>query len=577
MELYPGTKFGVGPVIENGFFYDLDLPKPISPQDLSKIEKRMRQIIARNEEFVREEMPLDAAIEFFKKMDQQYKVELLTDLKTKGTTKIKPEEQQDISIEKPNIASVYRTGKFVDLCRGPHVETTKDVGVFKLTKISGAYWRGSEKNKQLTRVYGLAFKTQEELDAYLILLDEAEKRDHRKLGAELELFMISPRVGMGLPLYLPNGAFIRRKMEELVAGLEEEQGYQYVYTPHIARKGLYETSGHWQHYRDTMYSPIDIEGEEYILRPMNCPHHIQIYAHRPRSYRDLPLRLAEFGTVYRFEKSGELFGLTRVRGFTQNDAHIFCSPEQIKKEVASLLDLTKKVYAAFGIKDVWMRLSLRDPKDTVKYVADSNKMWERAEGALREALDSKKAKYVTAVGEAAFYGPKIDFEAKDALGREFTISTIQLDFSLPEKFDLEYTGDDGAKHRPVIIHRAPLGSIERFLAFLIEHYAGAFPVWLAPVQASVIPVGKDHWKAAARLEKMLRKEGIRAVANLERDTVGYKIRAAERMKVPYMLVVGDKEKSLKKLTVRVRGVKALKAMTVSSFVSRLRKEIARRG
>lgn len=571
LELYPGTRLGVGPVIENGFFYDMDLPKPISAQDLLKIEKRMQQIINRNEEFVREEMPLDEAIEFFKKQGQIYKVELLSDLKTKGTTKIKPEESQDVNPEKPSVASVYRTGKFVDLCRGPHVARSKDVGVFKLTKIAGAYWRGSEKNKQLTRVYGLAFNTKEELDTYLALLEEAEKRDHRKIGTDQELFMISPEVGMGLPLFLPNGAFIRRKMEDLVQRFEEKQGYKYVWTPHIARKGLYETSGHWQHYRDTMYSPIDIEGEEYILRPMNCPHHIQVYSRRPRSYRELPMRLAEFGTVYRFEKSGELAGLSRVRGFTQNDAHIFCSPEQIKKEVVALLDLTKKVYAAFGIKDVWMRLSLRDPKDTVKYVSDSA-MWERAEHALREALDSKKSKYQTAIGEAAFYGPKIDFQGKDVLGREFTLSTIQLDFSLPEKFGLEYVGDDGAKHRPVIIHRAPLGSIERFFAFLIEHYAGAFPTWLAPVQAAIIPVGKDHWKAASKLETMLRKEGIRAEADPSRDTVGYKIRAAERMKVPYMLVVGDKEKSLKKLTVRVRGVKALKSMTVKSFVARIKKE-----
>ncbi|MBI2098982.1 threonine--tRNA ligase [Candidatus Uhrbacteria bacterium] len=571
-ELYPGTKFGVGPVIENGFFYDLDLPAPITPQDLLRIEKRMKEIIRRREKFVRKEMPLTKAISFFENLGQGYKVELLRDLMARGTTSMRPEEAQDVNLEKPTSVSVYETGKFVDLCRGPHIGDSGEVGAFKLTKIAGAYWRGSEKNKMLTRIYGLAFKSEAELKAYLVLLEEAEKRDHRKLGAELELFMISPDVGMGLPIWLPKGAFIRRKMADLVRAFEEKKGYQYVDTPHIGRKRLYETSGHWQHYRETMYSPLDIEGEEYILKPMNCPHHIQVYALRPRSYRELPIKLAEDGTVYRFEKSGELSGLSRVRGFTQNDAHIFCAPEQIKKEVALLIGLTKAIYKALGIKNVWLRLSLRDPKDTVKYVADG-KMWERAEKALRDALDSRKAKYVEAEGEAAFYGPKIDFQAKDVLGREFTVSTIQLDFSLPLKFGLEYIGDDGEKHRPVMIHRAYFGSFERFFAFLIEHYGGAFPLWLSSVQVAILPVGKDHWKASAKLEAMLKKQGIRAEADASRETVGYKIRKAEKMKVPYMLVIGDKEKDLRTLAVRKRGEAEIKKMTLAGFVKKLQTDL----
>lgn len=571
-ELYPGTKFGVGPVLENGFFYDLEISKSITPQDLLRIEKRMKEIVKRREKFVRKEMPLTEAIVYFERLGQTYKVELLRDLMNRGTTSMKPEDLQDVDLKKPTSVSVYETGKFVDLCRGPHVQDTSYIKAFKLTKIAGAYWRGSEKNKMLTRIYGLAFLNEEELNAYLTLLEEAEKRDHRKLGAELELFMISPEVGMGLPIWLPKGAFIRKKMADLVREFEEKHGYQYVDTPHIGRKHLYEISGHWQHYRETMYSPLDIEGEEYILKPMNCPHHIQVYALRPRSYRELPIKLAEDGTVYRFEKSGELSGLSRVRGFTQNDAHIFCTSEQIKKEVALLIDLTKAIYKALGIKNVWLRLSLRDPKDTVKYVADS-RMWEKAEKALREALDSCKVKYTPAEGEAAFYGPKIDFQAKDVLGREFTVSTIQLDFSLPEKFNLEYIGGDGAKHRPVMIHRAYFGSFERFFAFLIEHYAGAFPFWLAPVQVAILPVGKDHWKAAVRLETSLKKEGIRAEADSSRETVGYKIRKAEKMKIPYMLVIGDKEKNLKNLAVRARGSTKVKRMSVSVFIKNALKEI----
>lgn len=578
-ELFPKARFGIGPVIENGFYYDVELSHQLKAEELSLIEKRMRDIIGKERPFVKKKLNFMEAKKLFTDLNESYKLELIHDVESYGTTVY--DEIQESSKEekkhKTNFVTIYKTGEFIDLCRGPHVKNTSVLNskAFKLTKIAGAYWRGSEKNKMLTRIYGLAFKTEAELNNYLTLLQEAEKRDHRKLGAELELFMISPDVGMGLPIWLPKGAFIRRKMADLVREFEEKHGYQYVDTPHIGRKHLYEISGHWQHYRETMYSPLDIEGEEYILKPMNCPHHIQVYALRPRSYRELPIKLAEDGTVYRFEKSGELSGLSRVRGFTQNDAHIFCTPEQIKKEVAALIDLTNAIYKALGIKNVWLRLSLRDPKDTVKYVADS-RMWEKAEKALREALDSRKAKYIPAEGEAAFYGPKIDFQAKDVLGREFTVSTIQLDFSLPEKFGLEYVGDDGTKHRPVMIHRAYFGSFERFFAFLIEHYAGAFPFWLAPVQVAILPVGKDHWKAAARLEALLKKEGIRAEADPSRETVGYKIRKAEKMKVPYMLVVGDKEKKLVKLAVRARGDAEIKEMSMTPFLKELKKKLEKK-
>lgn len=575
MEMFPGTKLGIGPVIPNGFFYDFGLPRPLAPTDLPKLEKRMRQIIARGDAFVREEMPLSQAIEFFEKNGQPLKVELLRDLRDKGTTKVRLEEGQDVDAARPEVVSVYRTGKFIDLCRGPHVGTSKDIGVFRLTKLAGAYWRGSEKNSMLTRIYGLVFAQETELADFIKMMEEAERRDHRKLGAELDLFMISPEVGMGLPLWLPKGAFIRKQMEDFVRGLEEAAGYQYVYTPHIARKHLYETSGHWQHYRDSMYAPLDIEGEEYLLRPMNCPHHIEIYRHEQRSYRDLPFRIAEMGTVYRFEKSGELSGLTRVRGFTINDAHIFCSEEQIKKEVIAVMDLVKKVYSALGFKDYWIRLSLRDPRDIEKYVADP-KMWDRAEEAMREALRARKAKYVSVEGEAAFYGPKIDFQFRDALGREFTASTVQLDFNLPEKFGLEYVGADGAKHRPVLIHRAPLGSVERVFAFLTEHYAGAFPVWLSPVQVQVIPVGLKHARAARTLGKELKSAGVRVVVDEGKETVGYKIRKAEKQKIPYMLVVGDKEAKGRTLTVRIRGKQKTVSMTRKAFIARVVKEAEKR-
>ncbi len=574
-ELYPGTKLGVGPVIPNGFFYDLDLPQPISVNDLPKIEKRMRKIIERGEEFRREEMQPDAAIAFFGGLGQTYKVELLEALKTKGTTAVRPEEAQDVDPSRPAITTVYHTGAFVDLCRGPHVGTTRDLGVFKLTKLAGAYWRGNEKNKQMTRIYGLAFQTPEELDAHLRMIEEAEKRDHRKIAHDLDLITFSPLVGSGLPLFTPRGTLLRQLLEDFVLSLQTKYGFLRVWIPHITKADLYKTSGHWDKFEDDLFHVKSKKSEDaFVLKPMNCPHHTQIYASRPRSYRDLPIRYAEVTTVYRDEHTGELQGLSRVRSITQDDAHVFCTPEQAKTEIANIYTVVTTFYKILKMS-LRIRLSLHNPAKPEKYLG-GREVWARSEGALKEFLESKKLTYETALGEAAFYGPKLDFMIKDAIGREWQLATIQLDANMPERFGLSYTDSDGAEKRPIMIHRAILGSVERFLGILIEHYAGAFPTWLAPVQVAIIPVGSSHERAVAKLTKMLSEAGIRAHANLSRDTVGYKIRAAEREKVPYMLVVGDKEKSLRKLSVRIRGVQKLKAMTPKSFIARLQKEIARR-
>lgn len=573
LELFPGTKLGVGPVIENGFFYDVDLPRAISSQDLLKIEKRMHAIVARNEAFRREEMPIDAAIEYFKKLEQPMKVALLVDLKTKGTTSVRPEEAQDVDPSRSAVVSVYHTGKFVDLCRGPHVATTKDLAVFKLTKIAGAYWRGSEKNKQLTRIYGLAFSSASELADYLRILEEAEKRDHRKLGAELGLFAIIDEVGPGLPLFYPRGALLRRLVEGFLSRLQESKGYQEIWIPHITKAKLYEISGHLQKY-DALYPPMELPDEAmYYLKPMNCPHFMMLYKEQPKSYRDLPLRWTATTTVYRYEKSGELAGLLRVRGLTQDDCHVFAAPDQIEHEIDLMLDMVKATYRAFKFDDFHVRISLHDPKNREKYIGDPP-VWERSEATLKRLVGRRKWKHEVAIGEAAFYGPKLDFIVRDAIGREWQLSTIQLDMNLTERFGLEYVNAENGKSRPVVIHRAILGSTERFLGILIEHFAGAFPVWLAPVQAAIIPVGKDHIRAAEKLERLLTSAGVRALANVSRDTVGYKIRLAEKQKIPYMLVVGDKEKSLKKLSVRIRGVQKLKAMTVKSLAARVVKESA---
>ncbi|MEK7606799.1 MAG: threonine--tRNA ligase [Patescibacteria group bacterium] len=573
LELFPGTKLGVGPVIENGFFYDLDTPNPLSPQDLLKIEKRMKEIIKRKEPFTRNEMKLDEAIEFFSERKQDYKVSLLKDLKERGTTAIKPDEAQDLAAEKPNVAGIYTTGKFVDLCRGPHVTTTGDLGAFKLTKIAGAYWRGNEKNKMLTRVYGVAFTTADELNNHLTMLEEAKKRDHRKIGEDLELFTIVDEVGAGLPLFYPKGALVRRLIEGLINELQEAKGYTPIWVPHITKENLYKISGHLEKY-DAMYPPMSLKDEaNYYLKPMNCPHFMMLYKSKPHSYRELPLRWTCTTTVYRYEKSGELSGLTRVRALTQDDCHVFTTPAGIEGEIKIMLDLIGKVYKIFGFKDFWVRISTHDPANKEKYIGDPA-VWKESEAALQKLISGRGWKYEVGVGEAAFYGPKLDFMIKDALGRQWQLSTIQLDMNLPGRFNLEYTDADGGKKQPVVIHRAILGSTERFLGILIEHLAGAFPVWLSPVQASIIPVGKAHAKPCGKLHKMLLKAGIRSEFEPSNDTVGYKIRQAEKQKIPYMLVVGDKEAKLSKLSVRLRGKKANKTMTPKSFITLVQKQIA---
>ncbi|MBI4458082.1 threonine--tRNA ligase [Candidatus Uhrbacteria bacterium] len=575
MELFPEAKLGVGPVIENGFFYDVELAKPLTPVDLQRLEKRMAKIIQRNEPFVREEMKLDDAISFFEKLGQKFKVELLKDIKTKGTTSMKEDEEGDIDAAKPDVASIYRTGKFVDLCRGPHVKSSREIGAVKLRSIAGAYWRGNEKNPMLQRIYGLAFATQADLDAHLTMVAESEKRDHRKLGPELDLFAFSALVGPGLPLFTPRGTMMRRELETFVLSLQEPFGYTRVWIPHLAKSDLYKTSGHWDKFQDDLFHVKSKKSDdEFVLKPMNCPHHTQIFASQLRSYRDLPLRYGEVTTVYRDENTGQLQGLSRVRSITQDDAHVFCRLDQVEQEAANVYKIITKFYAAFKMP-LRIRLSVHDPKNKKAYLG-SDEVWAKAEGTLKALLKKFKRDYEIGVGEAAFYGPKIDFIAKDAIGREWQLATIQLDFNLPERFTLEYVGDDGAKHRPVMIHRAILGSVERFMGVLIEHFAGAFPTWLAPVQVQIIPVGKDHWKVAKKLREMLAVEGIRAASDDLRDTVGYKIRKAEKLKIPYMLVIGDKEKSLKKLNVRIRGKKNEKQVALKAFIAKVKKEIAER-
>jgi threonyl-tRNA synthetase len=555
LELYPGAKLGIGPPIENGFYYDFDLPQPIGEEDLPRIEKRMRQIAARNLDIVRIETSREEARALIEKIGQlPYKLELLD------------------AIPEGEPISFYQQGDFTDLCRGPHVPNTGEIKHFKLLSIAGAYWRGDERNKMLTRIYGTAFFSEQELEEYLHRLEEAKRRDHRKLGRELGLFMISPEVGPGLPMLLPKGATVRRVLEEFILQEELKAGYQHVRTPEIANLNLYRTSGHYPYYKDSMYPPMVFEdGEELILRPMNCPHHFLIYKSEPRSYRDLPLRLAELGTVYRYEKSGELSGLIRVRCFTINDAHVFLRPEQIKAEVQHNIELIQTVYKRLNLTDFWYRLSLRDPDNKEKYI-DNDPMWETAESALRDALDELGLEYVAVRGEAAFYGPKLDVEVRDCLGREWTVSTVQLDFLMAHRFDLEYTGEDGKPHRPVIIHRAPIGSFERMMGFLIEHYAGAFPLWLAPVQLAILPIADRHLAYGREVYERLREAGYRAELDARRETLGYKIRFHQTQKVPYMLIVGDKEAETQQVAVRSRELGDLGQMSLEALLERLAAE-----
>ncbi|KKU12524.1 MAG: Threonine-tRNA ligase [Parcubacteria group bacterium GW2011_GWC2_45_7] len=592
LELFPGTKLGVGPVIENGFFYDFDPPRPFKPDDLPRIEKRMREIMKRKEKFVRKEMSLEEAIAYFKEHKQEFKVALLEDLKKHGTTKVRPEETADVPASgKVEDVTIYETGKFVDLCRGPHVDNAGQIGAFKLTSIAGAYWRGSEKNKQLQRIYSLAFLTEEELKQYVAMMAEAEKRDHRKLGKALDLFVMAEEVGPGLPLWTERGATIRRELERFIVDEELKRGYRHVITPDLARVKLYEISGHYPYYKDTMYPVMQVDEDKLVLRPMTCPHHFMLYKDKMRSYRELPIRFAELAKLYRYEKSGELTGLMRVRSFCLADSHIFCRTDQAEDEIKRVINLIDYAVGILGFKkgtDYSYRLSLGDRLNKEKYY-DAPKAWDEAEAVLRSVLKDLHAPFVEAKGEAAFYGPKIDIQMKNIMAKEETVFTVQYDFCLPARFNLEYINEKGEKEQPVVVHRSSIGALERTIAFMIEKYAGAFPVWLAPVQAYVAPVGKAHCATSRKLGKMLSNQGIRVEVDEARETVPYKARKAEKQKIPYILVIGDREKNLQKLTVRIRGQETrptfargkssvgqaavMKQMSVSAFIKKIKKEI----
>jgi threonyl-tRNA synthetase len=553
--LFPGTQVTIGPTIEDGFYYDFKRDKAFSPEELEQIEKRMQELSKANATITREEMPRAQAIEMFRKMGEDYKVEILEGI---------PDET----------VSLYRQGDWVDLCRGPHVPSTGWVKAFKLTGVAGAYWRGNEKNEMLQRVYGTAWDTRENLKDYLRRVEEAKKRDHRKLGQELGLFMVSEAIGPGLPLLLPKGAMIRSILERYIVDLERSVGYQHVSTPQLARVDLYKQSGHWEHFKNNMYPPMEFENkEELVLRPMNCPHHIIIYKHELRSYRDLPIRLAELGTMYRYERSGTLSGLSRVRAMTLNDAHIFCLPEQIQAEAVGVLQLIERVYRNFGFKDYWYRLSLRDPKDKVNFV-DNDAMWEKAESHLRQALKEVGVPYKEALGEAAYYGPKIDVQLNDVLGHSETLSTVQLDFYLPERFELEYVDKDGQYKRPVMVHRGVISTMERMMSFLIEHYAGNFPLWLAPVQLKIVTVTDQQLEYAKKVFKELRDSGWRVELDGRNEKLGYKIREAQLAKIPYTVVIGDKEVEAQAVAPRRRGGENLGPMPLAQFIEKLRAELA---
>jgi threonyl-tRNA synthetase len=566
--LFPEAKFGVGPALDNGFYYDLDIGRAVTPEDLEKIAGEMKKIIKENPSFEREEMGIDEAIAMFKKLDQPYKVELLTDLKTKGTTKLSAEESGDLDVKNVSTVTVFRTGDFVDLCRGPHVDHAKEIGVWKLNKIAGAYWRGNAENPQMQRIYGLCFATKDELFAYETMMSEAEKRDHRKLGAELDLFTFSPLVGSGLPLFTPRGVLLRQMLVDFVWDLMKPYGYDRVWIPHLAKSDLYKTSGHWDKFEDDLFHVSSKKtDEQFVLKPMNCPHHTQIYASKPRSYRDLPLRYSEVTTVYRDENTGQLQGLSRVRSITQDDAHVFCRPDQIKAEAMAMYKIIEGFYAAFQMP-LRVRLSVRDPEHPEKYLG-SDAVWNQAEQTLADLMKDVGREVEIGEGEAAFYGPKLDFISKDAIGREWQLATIQLDFNQPERFGLEYTNAEGEKDRPVMIHRAILGSVERFLGILIEHYAGAFPFWLAPEQVRVLPVADRHQDFADALARDLSAQGFRTEVDRSAETVGKKIRNAESGKVPVMLVVGDKEAEGGELTVRRRGNKEQEMITKDALIESL--------
>ena len=550
--LYPGVKFGIGPPIDDGFYYDVDTgDRQISTEDFQQIEEKMRELARQKNAYSRKDVNKAAAIQYFREKGDEYKLELLEDLEDGQIT-------------------FYEQGNFVDLCKGPHIPDTGRIKAIKLMKVAGAYWRGDETRKQLTRIYGITFPKQKELDEYLELLEEAKKRDHRKLGTELELFMFSEKVGAGLPIWLPKGTALRTRLEDFLKKEQIKRGYTPVITPHIGKKELYVTSGHFAKYGEDSFQPIHTpkEGEIFLLKPMNCPHHCEIFGHRPRSYRELPLRIAEFGTVYRYEQSGELHGLTRVRGFTQDDAHLFCTSEQLKDEFLGVLDLTIHVLRKLGFSDYTAQISLRDPENPEKYIG-SNENWEKAERAIIEATREAGLPTVTALGEAAFYGPKLDFMVKDALKRSWQLGTIQVDYNLPERFELEYIGPDNQPHRPVMIHRAPFGSMERFIGVLIEHSAGNFPLWLTPEQVAVLPISDKHNDYARQVLALLAANDLRGYVDDRNEKVNRKIRDAEVKKTPFMAIVGEKEAESGTLSIRRHGEGDLGSMSLQEFTTYL--------
>lgn len=555
--LYPGVKFGIGPAIENGFYYDVDLGgKAFGDEDLAAVEAKMKELAKKDSVYIRKDVTKAEALEYFSTKGDPYKIELISGLEDGKIT-------------------FYEQGNFVDLCKGPHIPNTGFIKAVKLLNVAGAYWRGDEKNKMLTRIYGITFPKQKELEEHLHLLEEAKKRDHRKLGKELELFAFSEKVGMGLPLWLPKGTILRERLEQFMRKAQIKAGYDPVVTPHIGSKSLYVTSGHYEKYGKDSFQPIHTpdEGEEFLLKPMNCPHHCEIYKTKPRSYRDLPIRLAEFGTVYRYEQSGELHGLTRVRGFTQDDAHIFCRPEQVKDEFIKVIDLVLHVFRSLGFENFTAQVSLRDPQNKQKYIGDDH-LWDRAEREIQEAADERGLTTVSVKGEAAFYGPKLDFMVKDALGRNWQLGTIQVDYQLPQRFELEYVGSDNQKHTPVMIHRAPFGSLERFVAVLIEHCAGNFPLWLSPDQIAVLPISERFNDYAKLVFEKLKEQDIRGLLDDRDEKIGRKIRDAETRKIPYMLIVGEKEVSEGLVAVRKHGQGDQGSINLEEFIGRFKVECA---
>jgi len=563
LEMFPEAKLGVGPAIENGFYYDFDLPRTLIPEDLPLLEKKMQHIVKQNMVFKLSEQKVDDAIKILKDADQKYKVEMASDLKKEGIETITFYENIDQNAKR----------KFIDMCEGPHTEKTGKIGAFTLTHIAGAYWRGDEKNPMLQRIYGVCFETREELDAYLKKLEEAKRRDHRKLGQELDLFMFDDEVGAGLPLWLPRGAYLRNKIMEFAFNTYLKNGYDPVVSPHIANAKLWGHSGHLDFYGDSMYGPMMIDEEEYRIKPMNCPFHVKMYNSRMHSYRELPCRWTEMGTVYRYERSGALHGLTRVRGFTQDDAHIICRPDQLKHEIAEALKLTLFILNKFGFKDFEMNVSVRDPENKGKFIGEDDK-WETAEKVLKEVLNESGFKdYVYDIGGAVFYGPKIDVKVADSIGRKWQLSTIQFDFNLPAKFGMTYIGEDGKEHTPFMVHRALLGSLERFIGVLIEHYAGAFPAWLCYYPVAILPVASAHEKYAEKVKEELWEHGIRSEIYAATDTLGKRIRETELKKIPYMAVIGDKEVESKSLAIRNYSTKKQETFKTSEFIKELMEEI----